>query len=313
MSAIHRVAYSSCDGRSRDPELRRLLVPGYGLSAASGCCSPTTGAPHSTETRRPRDRADLGSARRGADERRHPHGSTRPHLGHRVRRDRLPRGDRRARLRGVSLKDVWADGARAHLGLTVPVSPTCSWSTAPAPTSVAARSSRMLEAPGPAGSPGRTAGRGRRRAPSTGSPCATATSGSVRRQDTRDRLGSGIWAGCDSWYRDGRRITTNWRGLVAGVPAPHRDGRLGRARVVSPRWHHAEGVDHPADAVPVRDAAEPVPRAFGRHLTVPPSARPSNQPRRSRRRRRSARRGRWQAPSMWRGTSAAINSTDSGR
>jgi hypothetical protein len=33
--------------------------------------------------------------------------------------------------------------------------------------------------------------------------------------EMQGRLGSGIWAGCDSWYRDGRRITTNWPGLVA--------------------------------------------------------------------------------------------------
>ena len=30
----------------------------------------------------------------------------------------------------------------------------------------------------------------------------------------QDRLGDSVCAGCDSWYRDGRRITTNWPGLV---------------------------------------------------------------------------------------------------
>ena len=29
------------------------------------------------------------------------------------------------------------------------------------------------------------------------------------------RLGDGVWSGCDSWYSDGSRITTNWPGLVA--------------------------------------------------------------------------------------------------
>ena len=31
----------------------------------------------------------------------------------------------------------------------------------------------------------------------------------------QSRLGSGIWSRCDSWYRDGARITTNWPGQVA--------------------------------------------------------------------------------------------------
>ena len=34
-------------------------------------------------------------------------------------------------------------------------------------------------------------------------------------EEMQGRLGSGIWSGCDSWYRDGERITTNWPGLVA--------------------------------------------------------------------------------------------------
>ena len=29
-----------------------------------------------------------------------------------------------------------------------------------------------------------------------------------------ERLGDSVWAGCDNWYRDGGRITTNWPGLV---------------------------------------------------------------------------------------------------
>ena len=48
--------------------------------------------------------------------------------------------------------------------------------------------------------------------------------------EIQDRLSGSAWAGCDSWYVDGGRITTNWPGLVARVPAAHRDRRLVRAR-----------------------------------------------------------------------------------
>jgi len=34
-------------------------------------------------------------------------------------------------------------------------------------------------------------------------------------EEMQDRLGDSVWAGCDSWYRDDRRITTNWPGLVS--------------------------------------------------------------------------------------------------
>ena len=30
----------------------------------------------------------------------------------------------------------------------------------------------------------------------------------------QDRLGDSVWAGCDNWYQDSGRITTNWPGLV---------------------------------------------------------------------------------------------------
>ena len=33
-------------------------------------------------------------------------------------------------------------------------------------------------------------------------------------REMQDRLRDSVWAGCDNWYRDGGRITTNWPGLV---------------------------------------------------------------------------------------------------
>ena len=34
-------------------------------------------------------------------------------------------------------------------------------------------------------------------------------------REMQPRLGDSVWSGCDSWYKDGGRITTNWPGLVA--------------------------------------------------------------------------------------------------
>ena len=34
-------------------------------------------------------------------------------------------------------------------------------------------------------------------------------------REMQGRLSSSVWSGCDSWYVDGERITTNWPGKVA--------------------------------------------------------------------------------------------------
>ena len=33
-------------------------------------------------------------------------------------------------------------------------------------------------------------------------------------REMQSRLGRSAWADCESWYKDGGRITTNWPGLV---------------------------------------------------------------------------------------------------
>jgi hypothetical protein len=33
-------------------------------------------------------------------------------------------------------------------------------------------------------------------------------------REMQDRLRDSVWAGCDNWYRDNGRITTNWPGMV---------------------------------------------------------------------------------------------------
>ena len=132
--------------------------------------------------------------------------------GHRVRRP-IPLGDRRARLRRrVAEGDVWADGGARPPRPDGARFPQPVRGLRPQHQPRWQLDHRHARGAGPAGSPRsqwRVADGGAHR-----SPCA-ATSG--RRTTSRCRTGwaAGSGAGCDSWYRDGRRITTNWPGLVA--------------------------------------------------------------------------------------------------
>jgi cation diffusion facilitator CzcD-associated flavoprotein CzcO len=112
---------------------------------------------------------------------------------------------------GVTLRDVWADGARAYLGLAVPGFPNLFCVYGPNTNLGGSSIIQMLEAQ--AGWIAQVA-----RGISDGNGPALA----VRREvweaydeEMQSRLGSGIWSRCDSWYRDGARITTNWPGQVA--------------------------------------------------------------------------------------------------
>ena len=111
---------------------------------------------------------------------------------------------------GTRLADVWSDGARAHLGLTVPGFP--NFFTIYGPNTNLGGSSivGMLEA----------------QADYVAQVAAGIRDGHHRAvaprpevwdsydREVQQRLGGTAWAGCDSWYTDGRRITTNWPGLV---------------------------------------------------------------------------------------------------
>jgi cation diffusion facilitator CzcD-associated flavoprotein CzcO len=111
----------------------------------------------------------------------------------------------------VALRDVWADGARAHLGLSVPGFPNLFCVYGPNTNLGGSSIIEMLEAQArwiAEVARGLADGRG--------------TALAVRREvwdaydeEMRSRLGSGIWSRCDSWYRDGARITTNWPGRVS--------------------------------------------------------------------------------------------------
>jgi cation diffusion facilitator CzcD-associated flavoprotein CzcO len=111
---------------------------------------------------------------------------------------------------GVSLKELWADGARAHLGLTVPGFPNLFCVYGPNTNLGGSSIIAMMEAQA-----GWIAQVARRVAEGRAHRVA------VRRdvweaydREMQDRLGRSVWAGCDSWYVDGSRITTNWPGLV---------------------------------------------------------------------------------------------------
>jgi cation diffusion facilitator CzcD-associated flavoprotein CzcO len=112
---------------------------------------------------------------------------------------------------GATLKEVWADGARAHLGMSVPGFPNLFVVYGPNTNLGGSSIIGMLEAQA-----GWIAQVVRR------IQDGTAHRVEVRREvwesfdeEMQGRLGDSVWAGCDSWYRDGRRITTNWPGLVS--------------------------------------------------------------------------------------------------
>lgn len=196
----------------RDPELRRKLVPDYELGCKRVLFS------NDWYPALDRDHVDLVTERVTAVE---PHAVVTAD-GVRHTADVLIWGTGFAATDflggldvrgadGVSLKEVWADGARAHLGITVPGFPNLFTVYGPNTNLGGSSIINMLESQ--AGWIAQVArrvqdGRAHRVA--------------VRREvwerydaEMQDRLGNGIWAGCDSWYRDGQRITTNWPGMVA--------------------------------------------------------------------------------------------------
>src|SRR4051794_425181 len=116
-----------------------------------------------------------------------------------------------AGVAGVDLHEVWQDGARAHLGLSVPGFPNLFCVYGPNTNLGGSSIIQMLEAQA-----GWIAQVARGIADGRGPALA------VRREvwdaydeEMQARLGPGIWSRCDSWYRDGDRITTNWPGQVA--------------------------------------------------------------------------------------------------
>jgi cation diffusion facilitator CzcD-associated flavoprotein CzcO len=111
---------------------------------------------------------------------------------------------------GLDLHEWWADGARAHLGITVPGFPNLFCIYGPNTNLGGSSIIGMLEAQAAyVVSAVRTLAAG-------AAPLEVRTDVAASYdREMQERLARSVWAGCDSWYRDGRRITTNWPGLVA--------------------------------------------------------------------------------------------------
>jgi cation diffusion facilitator CzcD-associated flavoprotein CzcO len=112
---------------------------------------------------------------------------------------------------GVELHDEWRDGASAYLGVGMPGFPNLFCIYGPNTNLGGSSIIGMMEAQA-----GWIAQVARRIADSDH------RSFEVRRdaatsfdKEMQARLGRSAWAGCDNWYKDGGKITTNWPGLVS--------------------------------------------------------------------------------------------------
>ncbi|MCD4526265.1 NAD(P)/FAD-dependent oxidoreductase [Nocardioides sp. cx-173] len=129
---------------------------------------------------------------------------------------------------GADLHDLWRDGARAHLGMSVPGFPQLFCIYGPNTNLGGSSIIAMMEAQA-----GYVAEVARRLA--DGGPRALAVRPEVAQaydREMQSRLRRSAWAGCDNWYADGTRITTNWPGLVDEY----------RARTAHVDWDELEDV-----------------------------------------------------------------------
>lgn len=112
---------------------------------------------------------------------------------------------------GVDLHELWADGARAHLGLSVPGFPNLFCVYGPNTNLGGSSIIAMMEAQ--AGYVAQVA----RRLADGGARVVGVRPDVAEAYDAemQSRLAASVWSGCDSWYADGSRLTTNWPGLVA--------------------------------------------------------------------------------------------------
>ncbi|GAB3764197.1 cation diffusion facilitator CzcD-associated flavoprotein CzcO [Nocardioides ginsengisegetis] len=117
-------------------------------------------------------------------------------------------------VRGVGGRDLhqeWVDGARAHLGITVPGFPNLFCIYGPNTNLGGSSIIAMMEAQ--AGYVAQVA----RRIADGDARLVAAHPATLERFDAemQHRLATSAWSSCQSWYVDGGRITTNWPGLVA--------------------------------------------------------------------------------------------------
>ncbi|MCW2791927.1 MAG: dependent oxidoreductase [Nocardioides sp.] len=111
---------------------------------------------------------------------------------------------------GADLHETWADGARAHRGLTVPGFPNLFCIYGPNTNLGGSSIIAMMEAQaGYVAQVARRLADGEARVVGVRPEVADAYD-----REMQSRLATSAWAGCSSWYVDGPRITTNWPGLV---------------------------------------------------------------------------------------------------
>ena len=111
---------------------------------------------------------------------------------------------------GADLHQQWSEGARAHLGVATPDFPNLFLIYGPNTNLGGSSIIGMMEAQA-----GYIAQVVRRIA--DGGARLVAPRADVYAaydEEMQSRLRTSSWAGCDSWYIDGPRITTNWPGLV---------------------------------------------------------------------------------------------------
>ncbi|WIM89598.1 NAD(P)/FAD-dependent oxidoreductase [Candidatus Mycobacterium wuenschmannii] len=113
---------------------------------------------------------------------------------------------------GLSLQSVWADGARAHLGMAVPGFPNLFLIYGPNTNLGSSSIILMME------QQARYIRQLVEELIRSGDRRAFEVRPEVEQAydtDVQTRLDNGVWTTCDSWYRtDSGRVTTNWPGLV---------------------------------------------------------------------------------------------------
>ncbi|MDT9595189.1 NAD(P)/FAD-dependent oxidoreductase [Nocardioides zeae] len=115
---------------------------------------------------------------------------------------------------GVRLADVWAGGAHAHLGVTVPGFPGLAMMYGPNTNLGGSSIIGMLE-PQAAWVAQLAVALRRARARGVASLDVAPDVAAAYDAEMQDRLARSVWAGCVSWYRTAAgRITTNWPGTV---------------------------------------------------------------------------------------------------
>jgi len=112
---------------------------------------------------------------------------------------------------GRVLSETWSDGAAAHLGITVPGFPNLFCVYGPHTNLGGSSIIAMLEAQA------RWIAQVTAGLAATGARAVEVAPTVARRweEEMDERLADSVWARCDSWYRQGTTVPTNWPGRVA--------------------------------------------------------------------------------------------------